>query len=60
MKEFSCGDVVPGCKAEFRADSDDELLAQVAAHAREGHGIHPVSDELASEVKRHIRTTANA
>jgi predicted small metal-binding protein len=54
MKEFSCGDVVPGCKAHFRARSDEDLLNQVAAHARDGHGIHEVSTELAAKVKQHI------
>ena len=60
MKEFSCGDVVPGCKAKFRARSDDELLAQVAQHAREGHGIQQISAELVNAVKQHIRVTADA
>lgn len=60
MKEFSCGDVVPGCKAKFRARSDDELLAQVARHAREGHGIQEISAELVNAVKQHIRVTADA
>jgi predicted small metal-binding protein len=60
MKEFSCGDVVPGCKAKFRARSDDELLEQVARHAREGHGIEHVSAELVSAVKRNIRVTVDA
>jgi predicted small metal-binding protein len=60
MKEFSCGDVVPGCKAKFRANSDDELLQQVAEHARDGHGIHQITAELASAVKRNIRMVAEA
>jgi predicted small metal-binding protein len=60
MKEFSCGDVVPGCKAKFRARSDDELLEQIARHAREDHGIGEVSAELVNAVKRNIRVTADA
>ena len=60
MKEFACGDVVPGCKAKFRARTDEELLEQVAAHARDGHGVREISAALASAVKRHIRTTADA
>ena len=47
MKEFACGDVVPGCKAKFRARTDEELLEQVAAHARDGHGVREISAELA-------------
>jgi predicted small metal-binding protein len=60
MKEFSCGDVVPGCKAKFRARSDDELLTQVARHAREDHGIVEISADLVNAVKRNIRVTADA
>ena len=34
MKEICCGDVVPGCGTRFKAASNEEILAQVAAHAR--------------------------
>jgi len=60
MKEFSCGDVVPGCKARFRADTEEELLRQVAAHARDGHGLQQISPDLVKAVKSKIRTTADA
>lgn len=60
MKEFACGDVVPGCKAKFKARSDEDLLRQVAEHAREGHGIQQVSPELVNAVKQHIRIVADA
>jgi predicted small metal-binding protein len=59
MKEFACGDVVPDCRAKFRAESDDELLKQVAAHARDDHGIAEVSTELRSAVLKHIRVSAS-
>jgi predicted small metal-binding protein len=52
--------VVPGCKATFRARTDEELLEKVAAHARDGHGLREISAELVSAVKRNIRTTADA
>lgn len=57
MKEFSCGDVVPGCKAKFRAASDDEILQSVAQHAHDEHGLSEVSPELVAAVREHIRTT---
>ncbi|HTV25447.1 MAG TPA: DUF1059 domain-containing protein [Polyangiaceae bacterium] len=60
MKEFSCGDVVPGCKAKFRAHSDEELLEQIAKHAREGHGIQQITADLVSAVKRNIHVVADA
>jgi predicted small metal-binding protein len=39
MKEFSCGDVVPGWTMSFSAASEAELLEAVAAHARGDHGL---------------------
>ena len=54
MKEFSCGDVVPGCVAKFRAASDAQILEQVAAHADADHGLKEVPPELANAVLRHI------
>jgi predicted small metal-binding protein len=54
MKEFACGAVVPGCVAVFRADSDEGILSQIAAHARDDHGITEVSDELVGAVTANI------
>lgn len=58
MKEFSCGDVVPGCVAKFRAGTEEEILQQVAAHARADHGMNEVPPEVASAVLRHIHDVA--
>ncbi|HEX4339975.1 MAG TPA: DUF1059 domain-containing protein [Polyangiaceae bacterium] len=60
MKEFACGDVVPGCGAKFRAHDDDELLTMVAQHARDHHGIDNVSPELVSAVRKNIRVAQSA
>ena len=54
MKQFSCGAVVPGCDAVFSAPSDDELLGQVAAHARDDHGLDPVPDDVVAQVQANI------
>lgn len=58
MKEFCCGDVVPGCKATFRGVTDDALLQQVAVHARAAHGLESVPAELVAQVRMHIREAA--
>jgi predicted small metal-binding protein len=39
MKEFRCGELVPGCEATFQSESEDEILQQIAAHARDEHGM---------------------
>jgi predicted small metal-binding protein len=58
MKEFSCGDVVPGCTATFRAAGEPELLEAVAAHARADHGLTVIPDGLLAQVRANIRTAA--
>lgn len=54
MKTFACGDVVPGCDARFVCSDDDEILAAVASHAAEVHGLTTVPDSLVASVRSHI------
>jgi predicted small metal-binding protein len=54
MKEFACGSVVHGCTATFNAATEDQILAEVAEHARVDHGITEVSPELLGQVRAHI------
>jgi predicted small metal-binding protein len=54
MKQFSCGAVVPGCTARFSAETDDEILTQVAQHAKEDHGMDDVPDEVVEKVRSEI------
>ena len=58
MKKFACGDVVPGCDAQWVCSSEEEVLAEVAAHAAEAHGITDVSPELVTLVRSHITVVA--
>ena len=55
MKSFSCGAVVPGCVAVFEGPSDEDILSQVARHAREDHGLTEVSPELVEQVRANIK-----
>jgi predicted small metal-binding protein len=50
MKEFRCGALVPGCSASFEGESDDEILQQVATHARDEHGMDEVPPEVVDQV----------
>lgn len=56
MKEFSCGAVVPGCTAVFHADTDEQILEQVAVHARDDHGMSEVPPEVVEQVREKIAT----
>ena len=58
MKQFCCGDVVPGCSAVFKGDSEAEILGAVAEHARKDHGILSIPDQLLAKVRSLIRTTS--
>ena len=51
MKEFSCSQVFPGCDAKVQAESEEEVLQQVAAHARDVHGVDEVPPELVAQVR---------
>jgi predicted small metal-binding protein len=57
MKSFACGDVVPGCDARFVCSTDDDLLADVRAHAAEAHGLGVLSAEVERAVRSNIVTT---
>jgi predicted small metal-binding protein len=54
VKEFSCGVMVPGCWATFQGESDDEILRQVAVHARDVHGMDDVPPDVADEIRAAI------
>ncbi len=54
MKTFACGDVVPGCKATWVCDTEDEILSNVAAHAAADHGLVEVSADLVAAVRANI------
>lgn len=58
VKTFSCGAVVPGCTADFTAASEEEILAEVAAHARRDHGLTELSERLVADVRANIRPAA--
>lgn len=60
MKQFSCGDVVPGCKAVFQAEDESGILAQVGTHALKDHGMTAIPDALVQQVRTHIHEVAIA
>jgi len=50
MKNFRCGDVVPGCTRAFTGTEED-ILTQVALHARADHGLVELPAELVTQVQ---------
>ena len=54
MKQFSCGDVVPGCRRTFQGADEEQVLRLVAAHAGDDHGLRELSPGLVDQVRRHV------
>jgi predicted small metal-binding protein len=50
MKEFKCGVLVPGCDAAFQGESEDEILEEISAHARDAHGMDEVPPEVVDKI----------
>jgi len=50
-KVVHCRDVGFDCDAVVRAETEEEALAQVAAHAKTVHGLETVSDEIVEKVR---------
>ncbi|MCL4315032.1 MAG: DUF1059 domain-containing protein [Candidatus Thermoplasmatota archaeon] len=53
--EFRCKDIGMNCGFEARADTKEELIPVIQAHAKASHGINEISPELFSKVNAAIR-----
>jgi predicted small metal-binding protein len=54
MKTLHCSDAGFICKAVIHAATDEEVMKQAAAHAKEVHGV-TVTPELAQQLKTLIK-----
>jgi predicted small metal-binding protein len=54
MKQFKCGDVVPGCQWVTRNDDEKELFEEIHTHARDVHGMDEVPPEVVDAIQRVI------
>jgi predicted small metal-binding protein len=54
MKEFRCGDLIPACAATFHSESEEEIFRQIAAHARNEHGVDEVPSEVIDQIRAGI------
>ena len=54
MKTLACADLVPGCPAVVRAETEEEILTIAAQHAVEAHGM-TVDEGLVAAVRAAIR-----
>ncbi len=51
MKQFRCGDVVPGCQWITRNDDEQELFEDISTHARDEHGMDEVPPEVVDQIR---------
>ena len=57
-RELNCSDVGFDCDAVVQADTDDEVMAQAATHAREVHGLQQIDDQTAQKIRSQIHDVA--
>lgn len=54
-KVVHCREVGFDCDGVVRAETEEEALAQVAAHAKTVHNLETVTDEIARKVREVMR-----
>lgn len=54
MKTLRCSDAGFDCQAVVKANTEEEVLSQVAVHAEQVHGV-AVTPEMAAQIKTLIR-----
>lgn len=59
-KILRCGELVSGCAAVFRGDSEEDVLRQAADHSREAHGVGEVPKSLRKKMQRLMRDEKKA
>ena len=53
-KELNCSDVGFDCPDVIRGETEDDVMAQAAVHARDAHGIDEIDDETAQAIRSQI------
>ncbi len=54
-KILRCGELFPGCSVEARGETEEEILARAAEHARRDHGVVEIDAATLEKVKAAIR-----
>ena len=53
---FRCRDVGVVCRATVSAETEEELVAKIAEHAAEAHGVTELSETLVDYAKTKVRS----
>lgn len=54
-KILKCRDLVTGCDAVIRGETEDEILRQAAEHSRSAHNVKEIPKSLRKKMHRLIR-----
>ncbi len=54
-KFLRCTDVIPGCDFVARGESEDEVIARAAEHARGKHRLRAISPEILLHLRSVVR-----
>ncbi|MGH7564390.1 MAG: DUF1059 domain-containing protein [Gemmatimonadota bacterium] len=55
-KELRCGDIMPGCDYVAQGETEQEIMAHAAEHAREKHGLNEIDEKTAQKIRSKIQT----
>jgi predicted small metal-binding protein len=55
MASFKCKDIGMKCNFEVKADTADELLPAIKAHAAQKHGINDIPADLKEKIDKAIK-----
>lgn len=55
MKALHCDDLMKGCDFVARGETEQDVMQQAAAHAKNAHGLPSISAEMVQKVKAAIR-----
>lgn len=55
MPSYKCKDIGMQCGYEVKADSEEELMKNIAGHAERAHGMKEIPPEVMEKVKKAIK-----
>ncbi|GMR05049.1 MAG: hypothetical protein BMS9Abin23_0977 [Thermodesulfobacteriota bacterium] len=54
-KAIRCRDIGVECDFEARAETEEELMGKMQEHARKGHGMTDIPEEMVKKLKEAVR-----
>lgn len=54
-KILKCGELVTGCDAVIRGETEEEVLRQASEHSRSAHNVKEIPTSLRKKIHRLIR-----